>query len=79
MLNDIYSVPEEETPVSLQEEITDGTAEVFAKKSDVGPALAIAYIPSQTFELLYGTEEALMSGTLFKKLDLPFLGYKKEM
>ncbi len=78
MLNDIYSVPEEETPVSLQKEITDGAAEVFAKKSDVGPVLAMAYIPSQTFELLYGTEEALMSGTLFKKLDLPFLGYKKE-
>ena len=78
MLYDIYSVPEEETPVSLQKEITDGAVEVFARKSDVGPVLAMAYIPSQTFELLYGTEEALMSGTLFKKLDLPFLGYKKE-
>lgn len=79
MLNDIYPVSEEETSVSVPEEVQSETADVMAKAAEIGPALAMAYIPSQTFELLYGTEEALMSGTLFKKLDLPFLGYKKEM
>ena len=79
MLNDIYPVSEEETAVSVPEEVQSETADVMAKAAEICPALAMAYIPSQTFELLYGTEEALMSGTLFKKLDLPFLGYKKEM
>ena len=79
MLNDIYPVSEEETSVSSVDELQPETADVMAKAAEIGPALAMAYIPSQTFELLYGTEEALMSGTLFKKLDLPFLGYKKEM
>ena len=79
MLNDIYPVSEEETSVSSADELQPETADVMAKAAEIGPALAMAYIPSQTFELLYGTEEALMSGTLFKKLDLPFLGYKKEM
>lgn len=58
--------------------MTDDITSVASENVGVGPALAIAYIPSQTFELLYGTEEALTSGTLFKKLDLPFLGYDKE-
>ena len=79
MLNDIYPVSEEETAVSSADELQPETADVMAKAAEIGPALAMAYIPSQTFELLYGTEEALLSGTLFKKLDLPFLGYKKEM
>lgn len=79
MLNDIYPVSEEETAVAAPEAVQPETSDVMAKAAEIGPALAMAYIPSQTFELLYGTEEALMSGTLFKKLDLPFLGYKKEM
>lgn len=79
MLNDIYHVSEEEASAAAPEAVQPETSDVMAKAAEIGPALAMAYIPSQTFELLYGTEEALMSGTLFKKLDLPFLGYKKEM
>ena len=36
--------------------------------------LAMAYIPMQRFENLYGLDEALCAGTLFKDLDKPFLG-----
>lgn len=39
--------------------------------------LAMAYVPMQRFEDLYCPSDALNAGTLFKKLDLPFLGYKK--
>ena len=40
--------------------------------------LAMAYIPMQKFENLYGIDEALCSGTLFKDLDKPLLGGKAE-
>ncbi len=40
--------------------------------------LAMAYIPMQKFENLYGLDEALCAGTLFKELDKPFLGRKAE-
>lgn len=36
--------------------------------------LAMAYVPMQAFRCLYSPEQALESGTLFKELDLPFLG-----
>lgn len=36
--------------------------------------LAMAYVPMQKFECLHTPEDALSAGTLFKKLDLPFLG-----
>ncbi len=39
--------------------------------------LAMAYVPYQEFEELYSDEEALYNGTLFKKLNLPFLGRKR--
>ena len=37
-----------------------------------GLPLAMAYLPDQEWEDLYGEEEALERGTMFKKLDLPF-------
>ena len=37
-----------------------------------GLPLAMAYLPNQEWEELYGEEEALERGTMFKKLDLPF-------
>ncbi len=37
--------------------------------------LAMAYVPMQKFENIYSVNEALTRGTLFKDLDLPFLGY----
>ncbi len=36
--------------------------------------LAMAYVPMQKFENLYGLDEALCAGTLFKDLDKPFFG-----
>ena len=36
--------------------------------------LAMAYLPMQKWEMLYEPEMALRRGTLFAKLDLPFVG-----
>ncbi len=36
--------------------------------------LAMAYVPYQEFEDLFSDEDALYRGTLYKRLDLPFLG-----
>ncbi|MBE6631940.1 MAG: spore coat associated protein CotJA [Ruminococcaceae bacterium] len=45
-----------------------------AKKFDCdGMALAASYVKSQEFENLYGQEEALRHGTLFRDLDKPFM------
>ncbi len=38
--------------------------------------LAMAYMPIQKWEALYDNDVALSRGTLFQKLDLPFLGKK---
>ena len=37
-----------------------------------GLPLVMSYAPDQEFHLLYEEEEALMNGTLFSELDLPF-------
>lgn len=39
-----------------------------------GFALAMAYVPWQTFRNLYDEHEALCNGTIFKELDLDFRG-----
>lgn len=39
-------------------------------------SLAMAYVPYQTFTNLYDDETAFNRGTIFKALDLPFLGGK---
>ena len=39
-----------------------------------GYPLAMVYAPIQDFDDLYDEETALMTGTIFKKLDLPFMG-----
>ena len=39
-----------------------------------GFPLASVYAPTQIFRDLYGREEALAHGTLFRELDFPFLG-----
>lgn len=35
---------------------------------------AMVYTPQQSFENLYDKEKALAAGTIFRELDLPFLG-----
>ncbi len=40
-------------------------------------SLAMMYVPYQRFERLYGEEKALLRGTLFEELDLPFYGGKR--
>ena len=42
-----------------------------------GGSLATLYIPVQEFEDLYDEETALQQGTLFRGLDLPFVGGKR--
>lgn len=39
-----------------------------------GFPLASVYAPTQVFRNLYDIDEALMRGTVFKELDLPFMG-----
>lgn len=40
-------------------------------------SLAMAYVPYQAFENLYDESTAFSRGTLFKGLDLPFVGAKR--
>ena len=40
------------------------------------PKLAFAYVPFQKFENIYSNENALMHGTIFKDLNIPFSYYK---
>ena len=42
-----------------------------------GGHLATLYIPVQEFDYLYDEESALQHGTLFRALDLPFVGGKR--
>lgn len=51
--------------------------EASAMRTD-NKSLAMAYVPYQEFEELYDDTEALYNGTLFKKLNLPFLGRRFE-
>ena len=37
-------------------------------------SLALAYVPKQYWRELYGHDAALMHGTMFRELHLPFLG-----
>ncbi|MBQ9793898.1 MAG: spore coat associated protein CotJA [Clostridia bacterium] len=39
-------------------------------------SLAMSYVPNQPFENLYGEDEALENGTLFRSLNFPFVGGK---
>ena len=41
-----------------------------------GRPLAMVYAEKQNFSELYDVKEALKRGTLFKQLDLPFMGSK---
>lgn len=36
--------------------------------------LAMAYVPRQVWRDIYGDDDALMRGTIFGELDLPFKG-----
>jgi hypothetical protein len=38
------------------------------------PSLAMAYVPMQKFNDLYKEDYGFQIGTIFKELDLPFLG-----
>ena len=52
-----------------------GTAGCNASRYDQlsGMALAMSYVPWQTFCQMYDLEEALCQGTIFKELDLDFM------
>ena len=38
------------------------------------PVVAMAYVPYQNPEQIYGPEEGINAGTMFPELDKPFLG-----
>ncbi len=40
----------------------------------VGYPLSMVYSPIQDFKEIYDMDSALMQGTIFKELDLPFMG-----
>lgn len=59
-------VPTADLPENMQEE--------FAFPARV--SLAMAYVPYQPFNNLYDNETGFDRGTIFKALDLPFMGGK---
>ena len=69
--------------------MTDAVAAAMAAKAEADAedglsafprkvSLAMAYVPYQRFEALYEGGDALSHGTLFRLLDLPFYGAKKQ-
>lgn len=60
--------------------VTAVAADLSEAQTDMLPAklsLAMAYVPYQSFDGLYEGGDALAHGTLFRALDLPFYGAKK--
>ena len=56
-------------------------AEMLANEQSMFPAkisLAMSYVPNQPFENLYDEKEALAHGTLFRSLNVPFVGGKRQ-
>lgn len=57
-------------------------SELFSEKTDFianglcpkAPVLAMAFVNSQPFAEIYGADDALKRGTLWKNLDKPFYG-----
>lgn len=47
-------------------------------KIRVSGPIAMAYVPMQKFRDLYSATEGFKAGTLFKELDLPFKGGKRQ-
>lgn len=47
-------------------------------KIRVNGPIAMAYVPIQKFNHLYSATEGYQVGTLFKELDLPFKGGKRQ-
>ncbi|MBR5329810.1 MAG: spore coat associated protein CotJA [Firmicutes bacterium] len=56
----------------------ENTYEDRAAKIRVSGPIAMAYVPMQKFQNLYSAAEGYKVGTLFKELDLPFKGGKRQ-
>ena len=54
--------------------MTDLSANSTAPQDQSCFALAMAYVPSQPWDQLYEPDVALARGTLFRSLDLPWIG-----
>ena len=61
----------EKVKLDLIEGTGNGSCEFDATKP-----IAMAYVPWQSFTAVYEPEVALERGTIFKQLDLPYLGKK---
>ena len=69
------------TAVAAAKAAAAKAADLSEAQTDMFPAklsLAMAYVPYQSFDGLYDGGDALAHGTLFRALDLPFYGAKKE-
>ena len=64
----------EENPLTRLFAETGGTTEATATWGLKAHPLAMVYAPLQAWEELYDPATALQHGTLFGKLDKPFLG-----
>ena len=67
-------------PLRFQAEWTDRNA---VSRNNPRPAadpmvLAMAYVPNQVWKDLYEPAEALDRGTIFRQLDLPFEGGRRQ-
>ena len=51
----------------------DCQKDIMVKNVDSLP-LAMAYVPWQSWRKIYKAEDALMQGTIFEELNLPFTG-----
>lgn len=56
------------------EPYSDSIYDARAAKIKVSGPLAMAYVPMQRFVNLYSAADGFEAGTIFKDLDLPFLG-----
>lgn len=55
----------------------DSIYDARAVKVKVNGPLAMAYVPMQRFVNLFSADEGYDKGTIFKDLDLPFLGGRR--
>lgn len=67
-------------PLRFQAEWTDRSAVRQHNPRPIADpmVLAMAYVPGQTWRDLYEAEEGLSRGTIFRQLDLPFEGGRRQ-
>lgn len=70
-------VYERSRPVSSEAENSRCTCRQQEETAPSERSLAMVYAEKQKFRNIYDTRSAIGHGTIFKELDLPFLGHKE--